>query len=140
MIACLDAGWCGISHTGDFVESQLIIVSHIERQLLLGWKRENGLLQFHRHLVSVVYIVVGSKKCHSCGFRLHRDNFLPPLADGSAKPRWWQYDRSNCEENCRHDTGRRNDRFSQMSLARHPVHHRAIPPVGVCANRRLPDI
>ena len=52
MIACLDAGWCGISHTGDFIESQLIIVSHIERQLLLGWKRENGLLQFHRHLVS----------------------------------------------------------------------------------------
>ena len=48
MIACLATGWRGIRNLRYFVEPEFIVIPKVECQLLLGRKRENRLLQFHR--------------------------------------------------------------------------------------------
>lgn len=81
MIACLDAGRRGICDAGDFVESEFIVISQVERQLLLGWKRENSLLQFHRHLIIIVDVIITSDELDSRGSRFQRNDLLSPLTD-----------------------------------------------------------
>ena len=81
MIACLDAGRRGICDAGNLFEREFIVISQVERQLLLGWKRENRLLQFYRHLVGIIYIIIASDELDSRGSRLQRDDLLSPLTD-----------------------------------------------------------
>ena len=72
MIACLDAGRRGICDAGNLIEREFIVISQVERQLLLGWKRENRLLQFYRHLIIIVDVIIASDELDSRGSRFQR--------------------------------------------------------------------
>ena len=81
MIACLDTGWRGIRNLRYFVEPEFIVIPKVECQLLLWRKQKNSLLQFHRHLIIKVDIIIALNQVDTCGFRFYGDNFLSPFAD-----------------------------------------------------------
>lgn len=81
MIACLDTCWCGIRNLRYFIKPEFIVIPKVECQLLLGRQRENRLLQFHRHLIIKVDIIITLNQVDTCGFRFYGNNFLSPFAD-----------------------------------------------------------
>lgn len=68
MITCLDAGWRGIRNLGNLIKPEFIVISKVECQLLLGRKQKNSLLQFHRHLIIKVDIIIALNQVDTCGF------------------------------------------------------------------------
>ena len=74
MIACLDTGWRGISDLRYFVEPEFIVISNIECQLLLRRKRENRFLQFYRHLIIEVDIIITLNETDARGFRFYGES------------------------------------------------------------------
>lgn len=81
MITCLDTCWCRIRNLRYFVEPEFIVIPKVECQLLLWRQRENRLLQFHRHLIIEVDIIIVLNQVDTYGFRFYGDNFMSPFAD-----------------------------------------------------------